>query len=113
MELPAATPHNALKTLEKLSKITLSALGSAGERQSKIIAVSLKTSAASLYILHSGSSEVPSLWAKRMVAIRPMLSWTTERRRADVGDAEASPTPTPKNRVGRCHTPNVTMINSV
>lgn len=95
LELPAATPHNALKTLEKLSKITLGALGSAGERQSKIIAVSLKTSAASLYILHSGSSEVPSLWAKRIVAIRPILSWSTERRRAAVGDAEASPTPTP------------------
>ncbi len=95
MELPAATPHKALKMLEKLSKITLGALGNAGERQSEIIAVSLKTSAASLYILHSGSSEVPSLWAKRIVAIRPILSWTTERRRAAVGDAEASPTPTP------------------
>lgn len=57
--------------------------------------MSLKTSAASLYILHSGSSEVPSLWAKRIVAIRPILSWSTERRRAAVGDAEASPTPTP------------------
>lgn len=61
LELPAATPHKALKTLEKLSRMTLSALGSAGDRQSKIIAVSLKTSAASLYILHSGSREVPSL----------------------------------------------------
>lgn len=113
LELPAATPHNALKTLEKLSKITLGALGNAGDRQSNIMAVSLNTSAASLYILHSGSREVPSLWAKRMVAIRPILSWITVRRRAAVGEAEASPTPTPtRSRWPVGHTSNVTVIDS-
>lgn len=95
MELPAVTPHKALRTLEKLSRSTLGTLGSAGDKQSSIIAVSLKTSAASLYILHSGSSEVPSLCAKRMVANLPILSCMTERSKAAVGDADASPTPTP------------------
>ena len=94
-ELPAATPHNALSTLEKLKSITLGSFGSVGERQSRIIAVSLKTSAANRYILHSGSRDVPSLCAKRIVAIRPMLSCRTFRSRAAVGDADASPTPTP------------------
>jgi hypothetical protein len=81
--------------LEKLRMITLTGLGNAGERQSSIIAVSLKISAASRYILHSGSRLVPSLCAKRMVAILPALSCKTESSNAAVGDAEASPTPTP------------------
>ena len=97
-ELPAATPHNARKTLEKLNKMTRGTFGSAGDKQSRIMAQSLKTSAASLYILHSGSRDVPSLWAKRMVAILPMLSCRTDSRSAAVGDADASPTPTPKIR---------------
>lgn len=59
------------------------------------MAVSLKMSAASLYILHSGSRDVPNLCAKRMVAIRPIDSCTIDSRRAAVGDADASPTPTP------------------
>jgi hypothetical protein len=87
LELPAATPHRLLSTLERLNNTTLVDLGNAGDKQSKSIAASLKISAASRYILHSGSREVPSLWAKRMVAIRPMLSWRTERRRAAVGEA--------------------------
>lgn len=81
--------------------MTLAVLGKAGDRQSKIIAVSLKTSAARRYILHSGSSDVPSLCAKRMVAILPMDSCSTERRRAAVGDADASPTPTPIARISK------------
>lgn len=97
-ELPAATPHRARKTLEKLSKMTRGIFGSAGDKQSRIMAQSLKTSAASLYILHSGSREVPSLWANRMVAIRPMLSCTTDNKSAAVGEADASPTPTPDIR---------------
>ena len=56
LELPAATPHRALKTLEKLKSSTRIAFGSAGERQSSIMAASLNTSAARRYILHSGSS---------------------------------------------------------
>ena len=63
--------------------------------------MSLKTSAASLYILHSGSSEVPSLCAKRIVAILPVLSWSTERRSAAVGEADASPTPTPARLISQ------------
>ena len=93
--LPAATPQRALKTLEVLSSNTRGHFGSAGERQSSIMAASLKTSAASLYILHSGSRDVPSLWAKRMVARRPVDSCRMERRRAVVGVARALPTPTP------------------
>jgi len=95
-ELPAATPHNARRILEKLKITTLIGLGKAGERQSRIIAVSLKMSAAKRYILHSGSREVPSLWANNIVAMRPADSWRTERSRAAVGEADASPTPTPK-----------------
>jgi hypothetical protein len=60
------------------------------------MAVSLKISATSRYILHSGSSDVPSLWANRIVAIRPIDSWITLRSSAAVGDADASPTPTPR-----------------
>jgi hypothetical protein len=74
LELPAATPQSDRSILERLSKATLEAFGSAGERQSKSIAASLKMSAARRYILHSGSSDVPSLWANRMVAILPILS---------------------------------------
>ena len=69
------------------------------------MAASLKMSAASRYILHSGSRDVPSLCAKRIVAIRPMLSCKTERRRAAVGEAWESPTPIPvegQSRSSRC-----------
>lgn len=104
LELPAATPHSALKTLEKLSNNTRGTFGKAGDRQSKIIAESLKMSADSRYDLHSGSNAVPSLWAKRMVAMRPMLSCKTESSKAAVGDAVASPTPTP--RTGYASMPN-------
>ena len=94
-ELPAATPHNARRMLLELRTSTRMVLGNAGDKQSRIMAASLNTSAANRYILHSGSRDVPSLWANRMVAIRPADSWITESRRAAVGDAEASPTPTP------------------
>ena len=94
-ELPAATPHRALRMLEKPRRSTLGVLGKAGERQSSIIAESLNTSAARRYILHSGSNAVPSLWANRIVAMRPMESCTMESNKAAVGDADASPTPTP------------------
>lgn len=92
---PAHTPHNDRRTLENDKTTTLTGLGNAGDRQSRTIAVSLRISAASLYILHSGSSDVPSLCAKRMVAILPMDSCSTESSSAAVGDALASPTPTP------------------
>jgi len=95
LELPAATPHRERSTLDRLNNTTLDAFGKAGDRQSNIIAASLNTSAASLYILHSGSRDVPSLWANRIVAIRPILSWRTERRSAAVGEAWESPTPIP------------------
>jgi hypothetical protein len=61
------------------------------------MALSLKISAANLYILHSGSRDVPSLCAKRIVAMRPADSWRMESRSAEVGEAVASPTPTPRN----------------
>ncbi|KAJ4395709.1 hypothetical protein N0V91_010678 [Didymella pomorum] len=51
----------ARKQLEKLSTITRAGFGKAGDKQSRTMAVSLKMSAASLYILHSGSNDVPSL----------------------------------------------------
>lgn len=70
-------------------------LGKAGDKQSSTMAVSLKTSAASRYILHSGSRAVPRRCAKRIVAMRPVDSWSTERRSAEVGEAVESPTPTP------------------
>ena len=98
LELPAATPHSARKTLERLSRMTRGIFGSTGDKQSRIMAQSLKISAASLYVLHSGSREVPSLWAKRMVAIRPILSCRTDSKSAAVGEADASPTPTPDVR---------------
>jgi hypothetical protein len=74
---------------------TRSGLGNAGDRQSSTMAVSLKTSAASRYILHSGSSAVPRRCAKRIVAMRPIDSWSTDRSNAAVGEALESPTPTP------------------
>ena len=82
--------------LDRLNRSTLEVLGNAGDKQSKIIAASLKMSAASRYILHSGSSAVPSRCAKRMVAIRPMLSWSTVKISADVAEASESPTPIPE-----------------
>lgn len=93
--LPAATPHRDRRTLEKLRSNTRELLGKAGERQSRIIAASLKISASSRYILHSGSRDVPSRCANRIVAMRPMLSCRTERRSAAVGEAWLSPTPIP------------------
>lgn len=95
-ELPAATPHRERSTLERLRINILEDFGNAGERQSRIMAASLNISAANLYILHSGSRDVPSLCAKIIVAILPMLSWSTERRSAAVGDACESPTPIPE-----------------
>jgi hypothetical protein len=59
------------------------------------MATSLNTSAARRYILHSGSRAVPTRWAKRIVAIRPEESCRICRRRAEVGEAFALPTPTP------------------
>ena len=93
--LPAHTPQSERSTLEKLSSSTRAGFGNAGDKQSRTMAVSLSTSAANRYILHSGSSAVPNLWAKRMVAIRPMDSCRTESSSAAVGEALESPTPTP------------------
>jgi len=95
LALPAQTPQSALSTLEKLSTTTRSGFGNAGLRQSMTMAVSLKMSAASRYILHSGSRAVPSRCAKRMVPMRPVDSWRTESSNAVVGDAVESPTPAP------------------
>ncbi len=93
--LPAATPHSARSALDPLKTTTRVVFGSAGDRQSRIMARSLKTSAARRYRLHSGSSAEPSRCAKRMVAMRPKDSWKTERSSAVVGWLVASPTPTP------------------
>jgi hypothetical protein len=95
LELLPATPQIARKALERLRSNTRDDFGNAGDTQSRIIAASLKKSAASRYILHSGSNAVPSLWAKSMVATRPMLSCRIESSIAAVGEALASPTPTP------------------
>jgi hypothetical protein len=95
LALPAHTPHSERSTLEKPRTRTRNGFGNAGDKQSSTMAVSLKTSAAKRYILHSGSSAVPSLWAKRIVAIRPIDSCSTERSSAEVGEAVESPTPTP------------------
>lgn len=102
LALPAHTPQRDLNTLEKDNINTRAAFGNAGDRQSRIMAVSLKTSAARRYILHSGSRDVPSLCANRIVAIRPMDSCRTESNNAAVGEAEASPTPTPVPQVSDC-----------
>lgn len=97
LELPPATPHRARRTPAVLRTVTRGApAGIIGERQSRIIARSLKTSAASRYILHSGSRAVPTRCAKRIVAIRPEESWRICSSRAAVGEASALPTPTPK-----------------
>lgn len=74
--------------------------GTPGERQSRIMATSLKTSAASRYVLHSGSRAVPTRWAKQIVAMRPDISCRMCRSSADVGEALALPTPTPVYCVG-------------
>lgn len=47
--------------------------------------------------MHSGSRVVPTRWAKRIVAIRPDVSCKMCRSKADVGEASALPTPTPRN----------------
>ena len=64
------------------------------------MATSLKTSAASRYVLHSGSRAVPTRWAKQIVAMRPDISCRMCRSSADVGEALALPTPTPVYCVG-------------
>jgi hypothetical protein len=95
-ELPPATPHSARSTPAVLRTVTRTIpAGTIGERQSMIMAISLKTSAASLYVLHSGSRAVPTRWAKRIVAILPDMSCKMWSKRAEVGDASALPTPTP------------------
>lgn len=95
-ELPPATPHRARKTPAVLRIVTrMTPAGTIGERQSRIMAISLNTSAASRYVLHSGSRAVPTRCANKMVATRPDESCRMCRRRADVGDALALPTPTP------------------
>lgn len=81
--------------LLKLRTRTRGRRGKAGDTQSNSIAASLKKSAASLHALHSGSRLVPSFAAKRIVATRPVDSCRTDRSRAAVGEALASPTPTP------------------
>jgi hypothetical protein len=58
--LPAATPHNALNMLATLKTTTLTPLGNSGDKQSKMMAASLNTSAANRYILHSGSNAEPN-----------------------------------------------------
>ena len=96
LELPPATPHRARSTPAVLSTMTREApAGIMGDKQSRIIARSLKTSAASRYILHSGSRAVPTRCAKRIVAIRPEVSCRICSNRAEVGEASALPTPTP------------------
>lgn len=92
---PAATPHKARSAADALSRLTRSGFGRAGDRQSRIMAASLRISATRRQRLHSGSRERPRRAAKRIVATRPVESWRTERRRAVVGEAVASPTPTP------------------
>lgn len=94
-ELPPATPHNALNTPATLKTPTLSFPGAMGEKQSNTMAASLNTSAASRYVLHSGSIAVPARCAKRIVAILPEVSWRMCRRRAEVGEARTLPTPMP------------------
>lgn len=58
-------------------------------------AASLKTSAANLHVLHSGSKALPRRWANSMVAMRPVLSCMMVNKIAAVGVAVESPTPTP------------------
>jgi hypothetical protein len=94
-ELPAATPQSALSMLAELNTMIRVGLAKAGDRQSSIMAASLNMSAASLQRLHSGSSADPNLCANKIVMMRPNDSWKTERRRAVVGLALESPTPTP------------------
>lgn len=95
-ELAPATPHSALITPAVLRTPTLPAfVPTSGDKQSRMMAASLNTSAASRYVLHSGSMAVPMRCAKRTVAIRPEESCRICRRRAEVGEAVASPTPTP------------------
>jgi hypothetical protein len=94
--LPAATPHMARRIPAPHIAPIRNPPGSAGLRQSKIMAQSLKTSADSLYILHSGSSDVPRRYAKKIVARRPVVSLRMVSSSAAVGVVDASPTPTPR-----------------
>lgn len=94
--LPADTPQRLLSTLPPASTATLTLLlVKNGERQSSSMAKSLKTSAARRYRLHSGSRARPRRAAKRMVARRERQSRMIVWRRAVVGVAVGSPTPTP------------------
>lgn len=74
LALPAQTPQRLRMMLLKLKTATRTGLGNAGDIQSRTMAASLRMSAARRYFLHSGSSAVPSRWAKRIVAIRPIDS---------------------------------------
>ena len=103
----AHTPHKLRSTLEKLRMATRMGFGNAGERQSSMMDVSLKTSAAKRYILHSGSRAVPRRCAKSIVAIRPMDSWSTVRSSAAVGEALLSPTPTPSSTAREASMPAI------
>lgn len=71
LELPAQTPHSARKQLPTLQIATRIGLGKMGDRTSSTMDESLKMSAANRYILHSGSSAVPSRCANMMVEMRP------------------------------------------
>ena len=103
--LPAATPQSALSTPAVVNADIIKGLGNAGLAQSNTMAVSLNMSAANRHILHSGSKASPNLCAKAIVARRPMESWSTERRRAAVGEAEASPTPTEERTAREANNP--------
>src|SRR5271170_2306713 len=94
-ELPPATPQMALDMLETQRKGILTTFGREGLRQSKMKAKSLKTSAASRYILHSASMRLEAQWAKEMVASLPMDSCRTLSSMAAVAVAFSSPTPIP------------------
>src|SRR5947209_8896434 len=86
-ELPPATPHMVRKTLEAQKNGTRNVFGSTGLQQSRIMAISLKMSAASLYILHSASILLLRQCAKRIVAILPTDSCSTLRSMAAVAEA--------------------------
>ena len=74
--------------------------------------VSLKMSARSRYILHSGSREVPRRCANAIVARRPRDSWRMERSSAEVGDAVESPTPMPERTAREARSPAIDEENA-
>ena len=71
----------------------------AGVRTSRARAPSFSTSARNRYRLHSGSMACPNRCAKRIVASRPVDSWSTVRSTAAVAVEVESPTPKPGERV--------------